>query len=176
MKIRQFSGDTQCTVCNGVNFDNPAFRDCLRVEAIYEVEINRYAHRLCVNCMRRLNTALTQKLAKHEEEGGEVVKYSVLMLKDIEQTRMKRFMGYRWNMQHGGVDLSEYDTVYTGSIKPRAWNGETLEAIYTLFNTTRIEGYFGRSMSVSDIIVLDGVGTFFCDSVGFVNIREGSDG
>lgn len=176
MKIRQFSGDTQCTVCNGVNFDNPAFRDCPRVEAIYEVEINRYAHRLCVGCMRRLHTGLSLKLAKHEEEGGEVVKYSVLMLKDIEQTRMKRFMGYRWNVEHGGVDLGEYDTVYTGSIKPHRSDMETLEAIYTLFNTSRIEDYFGRSMSVSDIVVLDGVGMFFCDSVGFLKIKEGVDG
>lgn len=93
--------------------------------------------------------------------------YTIFMLKNNDQTAMKRFMGYRWNMTHGGINLDEYDAVYNGSIEPLDTIHETLEAIYTAFNTGTQNDYFGRSMSVSDLVTLEGIGTFFCDSVGF---------
>ena len=95
--------------------------------------------------------------------------YTIFMLKKNDQTTMKR-MGYRWNMAHGGVDVNEYDAVYNGSIEPLESIPATLEAIYVAFNTGSTPGYFGRSMSVSDLVTLEGVGTFFCDSVGFKQI------
>lgn len=95
--------------------------------------------------------------------------YSVLMLRHCDATTYKRFMSYEWTKAHGGVNIFEYDTVYTGQIEPCATVKETLEAIYTLFNTNRPEpeGYYGRSMCVSDVIFLEDNGTYFCDSVGF---------
>ena len=93
--------------------------------------------------------------------------YSIYMLKDCKETTDKRFMRYEWAMTHGGVNIFEYETVYTGHIEPRATVEETLEAIYTMFNISHPADYHGRSMSVSDVIALEDTGTYFCDSFGF---------
>lgn len=95
------------------------------------------------------------------------MKYHVLMLKDNDTTACKHFMRYDWAMAHGGINLDDYETVYSGIIAPHDQTDETLEEIYTLFNITPPEDYTGRSMCVSDIVILDDVGTFYCDSFGF---------
>ena len=97
--------------------------------------------------------------------------YTIFMLKKNDQTARKRFMSYRWNMEHGGVIIDEYVAVYNGSIEPRNSVAETLEAIYRDFNLNAQPDYYGRSLSVSDLVALEGVGTFFCDSVGFKQIE-----
>ena len=96
--------------------------------------------------------------------------YSIFMLKDNLTTVPKRFMRYDWTMAHGGVNVNEYDTVYTGYIEPRATVEETLEAIFTMFNVNHPADYRGRSLSVSDLVALEEIGTYFCDSVGFKQI------
>lgn len=95
--------------------------------------------------------------------------YTVLMLKKIDDTTMKRFMGYDWNIKHGGIDINQYDPVYSGNIEALSSAEATLEAIYSLFNISSdpIPGYCGRSLSVSDLVRLEGVGTYFCDSCGW---------
>ena len=93
--------------------------------------------------------------------------YSLFMLKDCDATADKRFMCYDWTMAHGGVNLAEYETVYTGHIEPRATVAETLEAIFTMFEFVHPHDYRGRSISVSDLVALEDTGTYFCDSVGF---------
>lgn len=97
--------------------------------------------------------------------------YQILMLKDSEEAADKRFMRYEWTMAHGGVNLDEYETVYTGQIEPAETAAETLEALYILFNVNRPEDYSGRSLSVSDLVALD-IGTYFCDSAGFRRLDE----
>lgn len=93
--------------------------------------------------------------------------YSIYMLRPCEATTNKRFMSYEWTKAHGGVNIFEYNAVYTGHIEPRTTVEETLEALYIMFNTNRPEDYKGRSLSVSDMIFLEDNGTYFCDSVGF---------
>lgn len=97
--------------------------------------------------------------------------YSVFMLKGECASDHKLFMSYDWTMAHGGVNINEYVTVYTGHIEPRATVHETLEAIYTMFNINHPADYKGRSLSVSDLVVLEGTGTYFCDSIGFKQIN-----
>lgn len=60
-----------------------------------------------------------------------------------------------------------YDKVFDGEV-----DCNTLEDVYTMFNTNHPLGYVGRSLSVSDIVqIWDGgdeeVGFYFCDSFGF---------
>lgn len=93
--------------------------------------------------------------------------YQILMLKNGDETVRKRFMSYAWTVAHGGVSLDEYETAYSSHIEPVGTVAETLEAIYVKFNTDRPEDYTGRSLSVSDLVMLDGVGAYFCDSFGF---------
>lgn len=78
-----------------------------------------------------------------------------------------RFMHHTWAMRHGGVHLNEYNAVYTGVIEAHADVQRTLEAIYVLLNENHPADYNIPSLSVSDIVELEGIGTFFCDSVGF---------
>ncbi|MBQ8618432.1 MAG: hypothetical protein IJ418_13130 [Clostridia bacterium] len=97
--------------------------------------------------------------------------FSIFMLKDCNETADKRFMGHDWTMAHGGVNVFDYETVYTGNIEPKATTAETLEAIYTMFNINRPEDYAGRSLSVSDLVALEDTGTYFCDHFGFKKIN-----
>lgn len=97
--------------------------------------------------------------------------YSIFMLKNCNATAEKRFMNYEWTKAHGGVNIYEYETAYTGHIEPRATVQETLEAIYTMFNINHPADYCGRSLSVSDLVALEETGTYFCDSTGFKKIN-----
>ncbi len=67
------------------------------------------------------------------------------------------------------VDPSIYDKVFTGEV-----DCKSLEDVFALFNTSKPEGYEGRSMSVSDVVgVLQDDGSvkyWFVDSIGFIEI------
>ena len=68
----------------------------------------------------------------------------------------------------GGVDPSRYRKVFEGEVE-----ANDLEDVYTVFNTALPEGYEGRSMSVSDVVLTDeplpGMegGAYYCDVFGF---------
>ena len=76
------------------------------------------------------------------------------------------FMNYEWTMSHGGVCTSDYELVFDGEVA-----AERLEDIFYIFNKRHPEGYRGRSMSTSDVVWAEGLGTFFCDSIGFKPIK-----
>lgn len=66
------------------------------------------------------------------------------------------------------IDPSIYRQIYGGEVQCR-----DLEAVFRKFNDDYAPGYFGESMSVSNVIeVCNGnqKGTYFCDSVGFKKI------
>ena len=62
-----------------------------------------------------------------------------------------------------------YDCVFKGEV-----DCETLEDVFAHFNFDEIEGYEGRSMSVSDVVVIreenGNDAAYFCDSVGFARV------
>ena len=80
------------------------------------------------------------------------------------------FMRHSFCEKHGGVNLDDYKAVFTGHIAgddPHA----ILELLFQLFNMGDYpKAYTGRSMSVSDVVVIDGLGTYFCDSFGWKKI------
>ena len=59
------------------------------------------------------------------------------------------------------IILSEYELVYDGEIE-----GSDIEDAFFVFNVNHPEGYTGRSMSVSDIVEINGT-YYFCDAFGF---------
>lgn len=67
----------------------------------------------------------------------------------------------------GRVDPSIYKTVYDGNVE-----ADDPEAIYTLCNTEHPVGYNGHSMSVGDVIELQGDHCYFCDSFGFKRLMD----
>ena len=68
------------------------------------------------------------------------------------------------NKNCGGVNIDDYKCVFDGELPV-----SNLEDIYMLLNTSRPEGYYGHSLSVSDIVVTPH-GSFYCDSFGFTEI------
>ena len=76
-----------------------------------------------------------------------------------------------WDMLNRTASLNahQYKKVYEGVIDGDGI-ATTLDNLFQIFNLNHPEDYRGRSMSVSDIVVLDGVG-YYCDSEGWVNIE-----
>ena len=76
------------------------------------------------------------------------------------------FMNYAFAMEHGGIHESTYELVFDGELDVKR-----LEDIWYIFNCEHPDGYRGRSMSVSDVVWAEGLGSFFCDSFGFKPIK-----
>ena len=73
------------------------------------------------------------------------------------------------------IEQSHYDKVYSGSTDNKASANEVLESLFVKFNLHFPTDYRGRSMSVSDVVVLKENGTdkaYFCDSFGFVQVPQ----
>lgn len=77
------------------------------------------------------------------------------------------FMNYEWAMKHGGIRQSSYELVFDGEV-----DAKSLADIFRIFNIERPKGYRGRSMSTSDVVWAEGLGTFFCDSIGFKQLKK----
>ena len=76
------------------------------------------------------------------------------------------FTGFDYAEKHGGVDSSTYRCVFDGSL-----DFSDIEEIYALCNTEHPIGYYGHSLSVSDIVET-GDGCYFCDSIGFKKLAD----
>ena len=98
----------------------------------------------------------------------DLVIYQVITDKDRNRVA---FMGYDYLPQLQGseqVDAAIYGKVYEGTVI----NAADLEDVYRKFNLERPEDFYGRSMSVSDIVgikdpVTEEVTYYFCDRFGF---------
>lgn len=77
------------------------------------------------------------------------------------------FMNYKFMTNHGGIDYDSYELVFEGEV-----NAKRLDDIYRIFNLEHPEGYKGRNMSVSDIVYAEGLGCFFCDSIGYKAVEH----
>jgi hypothetical protein len=72
-----------------------------------------------------------------------------------------------------------YTCVYSGTLTEKintaAKRNEMLDKIFHAFNINRPADYSGRSVSVSDVIVLkydNKISAYFVDSIGFVKLRK----
>lgn len=89
------------------------------------------------------------------------MKYEIWQLKR-ENLRAYGFERYDWAKAHG-FKLSDYEKTYDGEIEMELDEEVALELIFKIFNLNRPEDFKGHSLSVSDIVVLDGK-KFYCDS------------
>ena len=85
-----------------------------------------------------------------------------------------RFMNLDWLKSHDiSIDRSNYDLIYTASLRESGTVPEQLEKLYEQFNLQKPADFHSPSMSVSDIVAIkqDGkVSYHYCDSVGFTQI------
>lgn len=98
-----------------------------------------------------------------------------MKIKIYQITRDKRhlmYARYERAVKEGGVDPGEYELVWEGDVE-----ANDLEDVYVIFNRYDLmpDGYSGRSLSVSDVIVTE-KGAFFCDAYGFVQIEGFEEG
>lgn len=72
------------------------------------------------------------------------------------------------------IDSTIYDCVFDGEI-----DGDSLEDAFATFHSGRPDGFRGRSMSVSDVLITkleDGkFAAHFCDSIGFTDVEFDMD-
>ncbi len=122
--------------------------------------------------------ALQAELAASEpsKEGlllhGKEDSYGIYQIPSSEQTRELVFEPYDRLLAMGHeVDRANYQLVYTAPLTP----GTTLENIYEKFNIDHPADYKGRSLSLSDVVVLHQGGdntAHYVDSVGFYEVPQ----
>lgn len=103
--------------------------------------------------------------------------FSIYQVKEGLETRDFRFEPLERIKAAGlAVKCENYKHVYTGELYPGEEPAiETLEALYTKFNIAHPEDFTGRSLSLSDIVVLrcDGRATaYYVDRFGFQEVPE----
>ena len=92
--------------------------------------------------------------------------------RDRDPQRLK-FLGLdavRKVLRSAEPDCAVYDKVYSGNVKCR-----NLEDVFVFFNSGKPEGFWGHSLSVSDVVEVEDAasitpGFYFCDSIGFKEI------
>lgn len=95
------------------------------------------------------------------------MKIKLYQMKEDLDKRGFMFRRYESVESAGGVRREEYELVFEGELEAAS----DLEDVYVIFNRYDLmpEGFEGRSLSVSDVIVTD-EGAFFCDAYGFIKL------
>ena len=105
--------------------------------------------------------------------------YTFDQLKDTEENARIHFLNYQYTVDHfGPVDLGRYFTADRGTVE--APNEQlACEKLFQKYNIRDdLQGYAGRSMSVSDVVHLRDNSAdppvetvWFCDNIGFVRVE-----
>ena len=94
------------------------------------------------------------------------MKYKIKQIKDVENCEYA-FRHYNWVKDK--IDLNDYEVVYEGELDyPKMPNA--LDELFDMFNVRRPNNFRGRSMSVSDIVEVDGE-NYYCDAVGWIKLK-----
>lgn len=95
------------------------------------------------------------------------MKYQLLQIKKWEDCNYF-FRG--WDCaKKNHFTLSDYEVVYEGEIEGTNI-GEVLEYLFRIFNIQQPKDFRGHSMSVSDVVCLDGK-YYYTDNVGFEEVK-----
>lgn len=94
------------------------------------------------------------------------MKYKIKQIKDVENCDYAFFW---WELAKDKFDIDDYGVVYEGEIQGDNPN-VVLEELFEIFNIRHPEDFHGQSLSVSDVVELDGV-NYYCDSSGWVKLE-----
>ena len=107
---------------------------------------------------------------KSNQDIKEIGTYSIYQLNDSPELRYHRFTSLdSLEKDKLSIDKANYNLVYTETLK----STDTLDSIYTKFNTDHPNDFFGHSLSISDIISVSKDGkdtTYYVDTFGFKEI------
>lgn len=86
------------------------------------------------------------------------------------------FCAFEYAVNSGGIQKEDYEKIYEGDMA----GGWTLEDLFYIFNADIPEDFKGRSMSISDIVIIEDNGkkkAYYVDLIGFkeVDFMEDSD-
>ena len=94
------------------------------------------------------------------------MKYKIKQIKDVENCAYA-FKHYEW--AKNVLDLNDYEVVYEGELDyPEMPNA--LEELFEIFNNKRPKDFERRSMSISDVVEIDGK-NYYCDFVGWEELK-----
>ena len=94
------------------------------------------------------------------------MKYKIKQIKDVENCAYA-FKRYEW--AKNVIDLNDYEVVYEGELDcPEMPNA--LEELFEIFNNKRPKDFERRSMSISDVVEIDGK-NYYCDFVGWEELK-----
>ena len=94
------------------------------------------------------------------------MKYKIKQIKDVENCAYA-FKRYEW--AKNVIDLNDYEVVYEGELDyPEMPNA--LEELFEIFNVRRPKDFERRSMSISDVVEIDGK-NYYCDFVGWEELK-----
>lgn len=101
-------------------------------------------------------------------------KYQILQLNESneELLRNKSFISWEELQTIGGFDINDYKVVYTGEVETTEFYNffEILNGLFCVFNRHHPEDYKGHSLSMSDVVILDGI-TWYCDTFGWKEVQ-----
>jgi hypothetical protein len=99
-----------------------------------------------------------------------MVKYQIMQIEDIEHCDYV-FRGYSKDK----FNIEDYEVAYEGELqRTDEQDIDICEILFYMFNVVRPKDFKGRSLSVSDVVVIiDGQykTTYYCDTVGWVQIK-----
>ena len=94
--------------------------------------------------------------------------YKILQLKKNEEFWKYLFRSYNEN---DVPSKSLYNEVYSGEVESSENVMGVLEGLFRKFNFNHPADFKGHSLSVSDIVELDGK-YYYCDSFGYVELKN----
>ena len=107
-------------------------------------------------------------------EINEIMNYKIYQL-DIRDNNVlnthRLFASWDEITGSAGFDIRYYKKTYEGEV-PAGDTSDILESLFRRFNIHRPDDFRGHSLSVSDVVELDGV-MYYCDSTGWVDVRNG---
>ena len=84
----------------------------------------------------------------------------------------KLFERWDWLQKYeGGFNFKDYKEVYRGETESDL-DQIVLENLFQKFNLSHPLDFQGHSLSVSDVVVLEGERMYYCDSIGWRRIYE----
>ena len=75
-----------------------------------------------------------------------------------------------WSWAQDRFDFNDYELKYEGEIEVEDVY-KTLEDLFRIFNVERPSDFRGHSLSISDIVEIDGK-YYYCDNVGWTEITK----
>ena len=103
------------------------------------------------------------------------MKYTILQLDSYNQYVMKDeklFVSWDDLNKYSKFDISQYKKVYEDEVTEMTDLFHILESIFEKFNHRHPSDFYGHSLSVSDVVNVDGI-NYYCDSYGWVNTETG---